>query len=234
MNRDAIYRRACAAQYGRVQSDAHAIIAQAIAQAGGGLVACGVSGGKDSVAMLHLVLQHCRPAVIFNDSGLETPEARPIVEGLCQRFGLDLHVAQGDAVELAAAGEDTNKAIFGPVTKTLREIGAALEFVGLRSAESKRRRMVIGRLGPIYASKRFGCLIAWPMRQWTAADVFAYLDEHDLPMHPAYARASDEQRDSVRVSWAYDPDRERHGEAEFTRRTYPELYRKLKELGIIR
>ena len=234
MNRDALHRLANARQYAAVQADAHAVIADAIAQANGGLIAVGVSGGKDSVAMLHLVLAHCRsPHVIFNDSGLETPEARPLVEGLCASFGLQMHVAEGNAIELAERGEDTNRAIFEPVIRALEEIGAALEFVGLRSCESKARRMTIARHGPIHQSKRFGRLIAWPMRRWTAPDVFAYLDEHKLPLHPAYLRASARDRDATRVSWAYDPDRDCFGDAEMTRRQYPALYRRLKDLRII-
>lgn len=88
--------------------------------------------------------------------------------------------------------------------------------------------MVIAMHGPIYDSKRFGCGIAWPLRRWSAADVFAYLDEHELPLHPAYTRTDWQDRESIRVSWAWDPTRERLGDIEYLRRYYPALYRRIR------
>lgn len=236
--RDALYRQTQARHYASVQRDAREIIARAVAMADGGPVAVGVSGGKDSVAMAHLVAQQCRPAIIYNDSGLETPESIDVVRALCDRLDAPLHIAKGDAMAVKMAGlvgaAVDEATIVRPVRAKLAELGIALEFVGLRSCESKRRRFVLRKHGPIYASKRWGCLIAWPMRAWTGADVFAYLDEHGLPMHPAYARVSHEDRDMMRVSWAYDSTRERLGEVEMVRRHYPALFRMLRERGIIR
>lgn len=231
--RDKLYRITHAARYRAMQDDAHAIIRETIRRAAGGVVAIGVSGGKDSVAMLHMVVQHCTPHVIYNDSGLETPEAMPLVQGLCERYALPLTIAKGDAIALDLAGADTNRAIVGPVRDALQSIGAVAEFVGLRSSESKTRRIVIAKHGPIHASKRYGCLIAWPMRRWSSADVFAYIDEHNLPLHPIYMRASERERDTARVSWVYDSAFDRWGAVETVRRHYPIVYQRLKLAGVI-
>jgi phosphoadenosine phosphosulfate reductase len=229
-----LHRKVFARQYKRAVNDAHAIIEAALARIGGnGRVAVGVSGGKDSVAMCHIVAQHCRPVIIYNDSGLEMPESIDVVRALAQQLGLELHIAKGDAISLELAGKNSDMAIVKPIQQAHKDLGIELEFVGLRMSESKRRRMVIGAMGPIYQSRRWGCLVAWPMRYWTAADVFAYLDEYSLPVHPAYYRQWDGDRDNIRVSWVYDSDRDRLGAVEYVRRYYPSLYNKLSVLGVI-
>ncbi|ODU10097.1 MAG: hypothetical protein ABS84_04300 [Rubrivivax sp. SCN 71-131] len=231
--RDKLYRITNAARYRAVQDDAHDIIQETICRAAGGVVAIGVSGGKDSIAMLHMVAQHVHPHVIYNDSGLETPEAMPLVRGMCEKYGLPMTIAKGDAISLDLAGADTNRAIVGPVRAALQSIDAVAEFVGLRSSESKTRRIVIAKHGPIHASKRYGCLIAWPMRKWSSADVFAYIHEHALPLHPIYDRATDQERDTTRVSWVYDSAFDRWGAVEIVRRHYPQVYQRLKIAGVI-
>ncbi|MCX8016468.1 MAG: phosphoadenosine phosphosulfate reductase family protein [Rhodocyclaceae bacterium] len=200
-----------------------------------GRVAVGVSGGKDSVAMAHIVAQYCKPIVIYNDSGLEMPESLDVVRDLASRLGLELHIAAGDAITLELSGHRNYDAIVKPVQQAIRDLGVELEFVGLRCCESRNRRMLIGRYGPIHRSSRWGCLIAWPMRYWSSADVFAYIDEHNLPLHPAYMRSwCGIDRNSIRVSWAYDPDRHEDGDGEYLRRYYPSLYHRLKSVGLLR
>lgn len=236
--RDRLHRLANARSYRAVIDDAHRIVQQALERYGEP-AAVGVSGGKDSVAMCHIVAQYCRPTIIWNDSGLELPESESVVRDLAQRLGLTVVVARGaDALAMQVAlGPEQSRmqvrqidetCIAAPVRDALREIGAKVEFVGLRAKESRRRKMVLAKYGPIYESKRWGCAIAWPMRRWSAADVFAYIDEHNLPLHPAYARTEWAERDSIRVSWAWDPSRERLGEMEYLRRYYPGLYHRIR------
>ncbi|GBL46270.1 phosphoadenylyl-sulfate reductase [thioredoxin] [Sulfuriferula multivorans] len=231
--RDALYRKVHAHRYRRAIDDAHAVIVRALQQAGDAIVAIGVSGGKDSVAMCHLVAQHCRPLIIYNDSGLEMPESLDMVRAVAERLELEIHIARGDAVALQAAGLRNYDAILEPVQRAIRERGVALEFVGLRRCESRHRRMLIGRYGPVHQSIRWGCLVAWPMRNWSSGDVFAYLDEYGLPVHPAYLRYAGIDRDAIRVSWAYDPDRHEDGDAEYVRQWYPALFRQLRDKGLL-
>lgn len=206
---------------------------RALDVAGNVPIAVGVSGGKDSVAMAHIVAQHCRPIIIYNDSGLEMPESIDVVRSLADRLGLDVHIARGDAIGLELSGQRNYDAIVKPVRTAIAELGIGLEFVGLRMCESRNRRMLIGRYGPIHQSRRWGCLVAWPMRYWTGAAVFAYLDEYNLPVHPAYMRQGIKDRNEMRVSWAYDPDRRADGDGEYVRRHYPALYQRLKIAGLL-
>jgi 3'-phosphoadenosine 5'-phosphosulfate sulfotransferase (PAPS reductase)/FAD synthetase len=233
--RDRAYRSSHARAYHAAIADADSVIAEAIRRANGGPIAVGLSGGKDSVAMAHRVAQHCRPTLLHNDSGLELPESLPVCRALAERLGLDLAVVSGDArAEVAAGVVVGTDALLVPVQRYIREHGVALEFVGLRRAEARTRRMLIGRYGPVHDSRRWGCLVAWPMRAWSAADVFAYLDEHQLPIHPAYLREWGPDRDSIRVSWAYDPARQADGDEAYLRHYYPALFRELRQQGVLR
>lgn len=194
--------------------------------------------------MAHIVAQHCKPLIIWNDSGLELPDSLGIVLKLCEQLGLELAIAKGvDALErIAERGADadrenpdilTNEAIIQPVLAVLRARGIALEFVGLRMDESRTRRMLLGRYGPVHQSVRWGCGIAWPMRWWKGADVLAYIDQHNLPLHPAYTRTDWQARNDIRVSWAWDPTRDNKGDTNYLRKFYPATYRALRDKGVI-
>jgi len=243
MIEDRAYRLSHVAHYQSVIDDAHRIVRDCVARYPG-QIAVAVSGGKDSVSMAHIVAQYCDPLVIWNDSGLELPESEGVVRAVCDQLGLELAVATGDALNIkldkgrynahrTAAGTD-NLAIIGPVRKVIQECGVVLEFVGLRSSESRTRRIVITKIGPVYQSKRWGCAVAWPMRRWDGSDSLAYIDEHGLPLHPAYDREwGKSERHERRVSWLWDSNRERWGEFEYLRRFYPLVWARLQQEGII-
>lgn len=232
---DRAYRASHARHYRAAIADADAVIQAALARAAGRPVAVALSGGKDSVAMAHRVAQHCRPLLLHNDSGLELPESLPTCRALAAQLGLDLAVTRGDArAEVAAGIVVGTDALSVPVQTYIREHAIGLEFVGLRREESRNRRMLIGRYGPVHDSKRWGCLVAWPMRAWRTADVWAYLSDNELPVHPAYTRTDwHGERNAIRVSWAYDPARHEDGDAAYLRRYYPDLFRELRHLGVI-
>jgi 3'-phosphoadenosine 5'-phosphosulfate sulfotransferase (PAPS reductase)/FAD synthetase len=236
-----VYRKVYAAHYQAVIAGAHRIVAKAVA-AYPGPVAVAVSGGKDSVAMAHIVAQHCNPSVLWNDSGLELPESEGVVRSLATMIGARVIVATGDALGIKMAkgregAERTAKhtdqqAIIEPVRKAIAEHGIVLEFVGLRKTECRNRRIMLCKYGPIHENKRWGCVTAWPMMDWEGADCLAYIEEHELPLHPAYLRTPWERRHEARVSWVWDSTREKMGELELMRRWYPALYQRLREAGI--
>jgi phosphoadenosine phosphosulfate reductase len=236
--RDRLHRSVNAYSYRRAISDAHRIVEIALERFGEP-AAVGLSGGKDSVAMCHIVAQHCRPQIIWNDSGLELPESESIVRAVAAQLGLSVIVAKGRnalTTQLEWGMEKSKKkvktideqCIVSPVREVLRDLGIRVEFVGLRAQESRRRKMVLAKHGAMYLSQRWSCGIAWPLREWKTADVFAYIEEHGLPLHPAYARTNWSDRDSIRVSWAWDPSRERIGDMEYLRRFYPQLFHRIK------
>ena len=234
------YRKANSYLYSKHIRNAEEIIRVALLQCKNPAIA--LSGGKDSVAMAGLVCKFCSPKIIWNDSGLELPESKSIIYEIADRFGLEIIVAKGCAIEEAEAigrGElsrydkkviNSIDTIINPVRKALIEHGIDLEFVGLRKKESIKRRMLLSQYGPIHYSKKWGIKIAWPMMNWDGRDCLAYICENNLPIHPAYLMASDPAM--ARVSWAFDTAREAPAETEVVRRNYPEIYRKLREAGL--
>lgn len=53
------------------------------------------SGGKDSLVLLHFVLEQCPDVdVIYGDTGVEFPECRKYTHDLAQNWGFKLHVAR--------------------------------------------------------------------------------------------------------------------------------------------
>jgi len=239
MNLDKLYRLNNARHYQSVQDDAHRLIETAINRHPGN-VAVAVSGGKDSVPLAHLVTQHCDPIIIWNDSGLELPESRDVVTALSQKLHCPLVIASGQAKKVWAENRGLDNArivdretILKPTQKALKEHNIALEFVGLREDEARGRKIIIRTHGGILENKKWDVVTAWPMRKWKAADCLAYIDEHALPLHPAYSRKFGKSREDIRVSWVYDGTWRNHGSEEYCRRFYPEIYRELREIGLI-
>ena len=240
MLEDRLYRITRKKEYCAAVHDAQAVIRRAL-RLHPGPVAVAVSGGKDSVAMAHLVSTQCKPLLLFTDSGVEPPESEGVVRDLAERLGLPLAIGRADAIAWvqekgrpAAEGTAIDRAcILKPTLEILKKNEIALEFVGLREEESKKRRALIRSRGPVMVTKRWGCATAFPMRRWKAADVFAYIDEHSLPLHPAYSRTDWEDRYAIRVSWVWDTDFEAKGSTAYLRKYYPDLFRRLRDAGIL-
>lgn len=238
MNPDKIYRFENR-HYEYVVKDAHYLIEEAIKRYPGN-VAVAVSGGKDSVPLGHLVKQHCDPLIIWNDSGLELPESREIIEQLCKQLDCQLAIAKGDAINVWSANKGfrndakvDRECIINPTISVLKQYDISLEFVGLREEESKGRKIIIRKYGGIHQNKKWGCATAWPLRKWKAQDSLAYIDEFNLPLHPAYNRVFGKERHEIRVSWVYDGMWANRGSAIYCRKFYPKIYLKLREVGIL-
>jgi 3'-phosphoadenosine 5'-phosphosulfate sulfotransferase (PAPS reductase)/FAD synthetase len=239
MNR--VYRSVYADHYKAVIRDAKYVIRRALAEHPGPM-AVAVSGGKDSVAMAHLVAEFCHPFILWNDSGLELPESGNVVQALAEKLGCELIIAKGDGMEIklakergekGAARKDTaREALVLPTIRALHAHGIVLEFVGLRSNESQGRRDIIKRYGPVHDNKGWQVVTAWPMRNWHSEDCLAYIDEFGLPLHPAYLRGDPDKRASIRVSWVWDSLRDNDGGLEYIRRWYPDIFRRLREAGV--
>lgn len=134
------------------------------------------SGGKDSVAMLHLVLKHDpdiqvrlydfgpkMPRVYFHESITISTQLGAVNFAIFERYKSFL------------------PDMFGVHFPRMVKEGYDLCFVGLRKAESakRRRRMLSGRnLTSIKEN--------WPLAEWTADDVWGYIFANNLPYHSHY------------------------------------------------
>jgi phosphoadenosine phosphosulfate reductase len=216
-------------------------------------VAC--SGGKDSVAMLHLVQEVARRIrarggnelveVMWHDSGVEWPGTAEVFERL-QAAGLveRLHVVrpEEDVVALKrrqllgqiTAERKDDLALFRPIRRflsfppeprTLPFDGVAL---GLRSEESSGRAVSRATHGLVY-QRGDGMLVCQPLADWSWRDVFAYVATHRLPLHPIYSAPllHLEHRGRIRLSWWASTDHHRHGELAWVKANFPDLYTRL-------
>lgn len=161
-------------------------------------VAVSFSGGKDSLATLHLVLDAgIRPTLLFVDTGLEFEETKNNVLSVAKEHQLRL------VVESAGDSFWKNVERFGPPAKDFRWCcktcklgpatqlilknfpGGVLSFIGQRAYESQQR-----------ASKKRvwrnpwtpNQLAASPIQKWTAMHVWLYLMRKGAMTNPLYEK----------------------------------------------
>jgi 3'-phosphoadenosine 5'-phosphosulfate sulfotransferase (PAPS reductase)/FAD synthetase len=129
-------------------------------------IAC--SGGKDSVAMTHLIRSaYGEVEVLFSSHpGRDWPGTYEVFE----RMGIEPRVVLNDPARQGFWFSDYD--------------GCAL---GLRAGESRARMMNRGVRGALYYCESSGMLHCLPLSDWTHRDVFAYIAVHELPLHPIYS-----------------------------------------------
>lgn len=153
-----------------------------------------LSGGKDSVTTAHWLNAHGMLAgCVAIDTGISIPEWRPFVERLCESQGWPLTIV-GTLVtyewyvrQYGFPGPGSHS----QAMRWLKERGVdqfrkrnpgALLASGVRRGESARR------FGTVREWNVLGKMVIWaPLIDWTTADVWAYVHEHELERSPCYA-----------------------------------------------
>ena len=177
-------------------ASAETVIAWAAERFGASL-AMSSSFGAHSAVMLHLVSTVAPGTpVIFIDTGHLFPETYRFADELTRRLNLNLHVA---APTMSAArrealfgreweqGEEGVRAYLDahkvePMERALRELGTNAWMAGVR-ANQTGHRAALPRVG-----EQNGRVKIHPILHWDEAQVLAYLERHDLPVHPLVAQ----------------------------------------------
>ena len=140
----------------------------------------GVSWGKDSTVLAHLVAGTGIPLVWVRVEPLYNPDCLLVRdEFLRQHPGAVYH----EVVVNAERGPDGLWAGTGRLEEGFRQAQSrfgARYLSGVRGQESLARRARMNILG---IESKNTCV---PLGHWTAADVYAYLCVNDLPVHTAY------------------------------------------------
>lgn len=206
------------------------------------------SGGKDSVATLGVVQSVAKRhglivPVMWHNSGVEWPGVPLMIERM-RSIGLikDFYEVktQADVPELKrmqARGEISAKqkdkiALFVPVDEFIKEYGFTGAAVGLRKEESKGRLLDGIVHGEVF-EKKDGFIRCLPINNFSWRDVYAYIAEMQLPLHPIYSAPLNglENRGRIRLSWWLSTDNHQHGEVDWIKRNYPQVYaRIIKEI----
>jgi phosphoadenosine phosphosulfate reductase len=143
-----------------------------------------------SMPLLHMVSQlPDRLPVYFLDTGFHFPETLEFRDQVADQLGLDLRILEASVTKQA---QRTSSGIFlwaeNParcctLNKTLPMqpvlAGCDVWITGVRRDQSTVRNDFAKELPGPHDTVRYH-----PMLEWTRADVWRYIGEHDLPRHP--------------------------------------------------
>lgn len=155
------------------------------------------SGGHDSLTSTHIAMERFdADAVVHLNTGIGVPETREFVRDVVEDFGWDYIEREppeksyrefvkengfpGPAAHIYAYSWLKERALREIVRDTKRHhFDRVILTTGARAEESQRR------MGNVEAVNREGSYVwASPIHRYTASDVRAYLDRHDLPRNP--------------------------------------------------
>jgi len=161
-------------------------------------IAVAYSGGKDSLATLHILLEAgIDPDMIFIDTGIELPETIENVKRISEKYDLNLHMRKADS------GYWKNVDHFGPSARDYRwccktcKLGptsllikenyenGVLSFIGQRRYESRQRMSQGSTWDNPWVP---GQVSASPIQDWTALHVWFYLFSKDADWNEWYER----------------------------------------------
>ncbi len=161
------------------------------------------SFGIQAAALLHMIsaLGEARGGsgvpVIWVDTGYLPEETYRYAEELCRRLPLNLRVVQSEMSparmealhgRLWETGKLDDITLYNklrkvdPLDRALRERGVRCWASGVRGSQTDHRRTMTP-LDPVR-----GLWSLHPLLSWTPKDVYYYMQRHDLPQHPLFAK----------------------------------------------
>ncbi|MFQ5711717.1 MAG: phosphoadenylyl-sulfate reductase [Candidatus Geothermarchaeales archaeon] len=146
-------------------------------------VAC--SGGKDSIALVHLARQ-VKPdiPVFFVDTPFKPQETRNLIQRIKEMWKLNLKVYRSKKkvppdLHLTDPDQCCRILKVDPTKEAVKDLDCWLS--GIRNNEGKTRRDYRE------VEVRGGLVKVNPLLEWTEADVWRYTATRRLPVHPWYA-----------------------------------------------
>ena len=203
------------------------------------------SWGKDSVVLVHLA-RRVRPEItcLHMASPAEMPGTEDVADWYREQGAHVVTLPARDLAEYLAwlrevrlpherTASEQARVVQG--LKKDRADAWALEhgyetaIMGLRAEESRARRRLRQYRG-LTQRTRAGLRHVYPLLDWTARDVWAYIVEHGLPYLPLYDRQTHGQtRETLRNAGWLSTDGAERGRIAWLRHHYPRLYQRLVE-----
>lgn len=171
---------------------------------------CAYSGGKDSLVMTHMVLQHAPDCTVFHwDYGKNLVPRDVHIETIriAKEIGAKNIVVDG-MDDKRTVSQKWNRGLFGRALPRLAALGHDVNFVGLRAQESGKRVKKTQSL----CVHRKPIDEAYPIRHLDWKDIWAYILSNSLPyLHHYDLYSTVQPLELVRFSSFFDPDVELHG-----------------------
>lgn len=209
------------------------------------------SGGKDSTAMTHLICVDLglQLPVYAQKDDMDYPGEVEYIEGLSQAWGLNLSVLRPSTTieawirehahgmlsndDLHSRSSPLAKKFFYDLVESSTKNHAGI-FLGLRSEESRGRRLNRASRGPLY-QKANGQWVCTPIVDWSGLDVMAYLFSRGIDLLPVYRCIGFDPTHRiepwrVRKSWWLPGTHASFGGVSWLRHYWPSLYRKLRSM----
>jgi phosphoadenosine phosphosulfate reductase len=198
------------------------------------------SGGKDSLAVLHLALKY-KPEipVAWINTGVDFPETQPFLEELSKKWNFDLHIIKPKksywqilddikrkGMQMDDGSKDSNTCCYHlkerPFLLWIREMGLTHCFTGVTAMESRHRMITACQKGMDFYQRKQEVWKIMPIIYWQPQEVWAYIREHEIPVHPAYAKYNLERIGCIPCT-SYKKWREQ------LQRINPKMYKLLQE-----
>jgi len=200
------------------------------------------SAGKDSTAMLFLILENCPDIKIMTEKDdLDYPGEIEYVFRLKEKYNLNLDiinpsVSLWDEIQNYKFDEDmhsrntdfSNKFFYSLISNYKNKNNNDGVFLGLRAEESKGREWNRKYRGTIYKNNREKILICTPIAEWKGDDVFAYLLSNNIEIFNIYWKLKfiNDPR-LIRKSWTIPGNFSCRGDIQWLKYHYREVYNKL-------
>lgn len=143
------------------------------------------SGGKDSTVLLHITLQVEGDIDVFHyDYGrIFIPDSfeKQVVKNMKEIGAKKVHI-RSNPRDKTLEGREYRSTFFQTVRQLSAELGWDLALVGLRAEESLKRK----RKTKNVLNTRVKPHEAYPLRDWTWKDIYAYIFENNLPIPSVY------------------------------------------------
>jgi len=181
-------------------------------------IAMSSSFQTQSLPLLHIVSQVAPELpIIFIDTGYHFPETLAFRDRLIQEWGLNVRVVKADASLLEKSRKRYGGELYRydpdlccyihkvePMRKVLQELNAWIS--GIRRDQTPERADI-----QIVERTAEGLVRVHPLAKWTRHDVWRYIHEHDLPLHPLFPKGYLSVGCAPCTRPVYDEDDERAG-----------------------
>lgn len=164
-----------------------------------GKVALATSLGAEDQALTHLIAREASATPIFTlDTGRLFPETYDLLRRTERRYGLRIQIFFPDASEVEHMVNDHGVDAYRESVVLRKECCRVRKVGPLRRALSGHAAWVCGLRREQALTRREMAVVEWdagnglykinPLADWTEAQVWAFIREHEVPYHPLHDR----------------------------------------------